>query len=252
MLQSLAVPRLLAGVLLAACSGLAVAQPPAPPAPAPPAAEAQAGEASARAGEGGNVYMAGARVRPEGPVLGDFFGVGGRVIVDHPVAGDAAVAGASVDVRAPVGDDVRAAGGDVSIESAIAGELFASGGTVTLTRAAAIGRGATLYGSSVRMDGRIDGDLRAGAQRILIDGLVRGNARLEGEEIELGPQARIEGSLRYASGTALQRAEGAVVTGAVTREQRARPPREERTEPGVGRHWDDERGTAGWVGGVLS
>lgn len=248
-MNTLRSPRpLLAGVLLAACCGLAGAQVPQVPASGPqPPQEPPA----ASAGLGPNVYMAGAQVRPAGPVGGDFAGMGGRVVVDHPVQGDAAVAGASVDVRAPVGDDVRAAGADVSIESAIGGELFASGGAVTLTRDASVGRGATLYGSSVRVDGRIEGPLRAGGQRIVIDGEVRGDARLDGGEIELGPRARIHGALRYASDSALSRAEGAVVTGPITREERARKPREHaRVERSAQREWVAEG--PGWMGGVLS
>lgn len=250
---------LLAGLLLAAC-GLAAAQAPQAPATSPagpaaapgPAPQAQAGP-PASVSIGRNVYMAGAQVRPAGPVGGDFAGVGGRVIVDEPVEGDAAVAGGAVDVRAPIGDDVRAAGASVSIESTVAGELVASGGMVTLTQDATVARGATLYGGEVRVDGRVQGPLRVGAQRIVVNGVVGGNARLEGGEIALGPQARIQGDLVYASPTPLERAEGAVVTGAVTRQAGDWTPRgERRFERRFERRWEYDGTVAGWVGGVVS
>jgi len=196
-----------------------------------------------------NVYAGGGQVHPSGPVRGDFTAGGGKVVVDQPIGGDASVAGGSVDIRASVGDDVRAAGGDVSIESAVAGELFAAGGNVSVTPAAAVGRGATLYGSSVEVDGRIDGDLNVTAQKISINGEVRGNTRLVAEEIELGPQARIRGTLSYASKAELKKAAGAMIAGAVTREE-DHPGQSNR--PGRDGGW--ERSVQGpyWISSAIS
>ena len=98
------------------------------------------------------------------------------------------------------------------------------------------------------MDGRIDGELRATAQKITIDGEVRGNARLVAEEIELGPKARIGGSLSYESRSELKKAEGATIGGAVTRHQ---DPSNQR---GAGGSWERSGAVSGppWVGGVMS
>jgi len=217
------------------------------PAPAQ-TGHAGAGSSTATATDNRNVYAGGGQVRPSAPVNGDFTAAGGKVVVDQPVGGDASLAGGSVDVRAPVGDDVRAVGGDVSVESTIGGELFAAGANITLTRAAAVGRGASLYGSSVSIDGRIDGELRATAQKITIDGEVRGNARLVAEQIELGPKARIGGGLSYVSRSDLKKAEGATIGGAVTRHQDASSRR------GAGGGWEWAGAVQGpsWVGGVMS
>jgi hypothetical protein len=212
-------------------------------------AAAQSGDAPAGATTptaARNVYAAGGQVRPAMPVTGDWTAAGGKVIVDQPVAGDATVAGGSVDVRAPVGDDVRAAGGDVSIESKVAGELFAAGANITLTPAAIVGRSATLYGSSIAIAGRVDGDLRATAAKVVIDGEVAGNARLVAEEIELGPKARIGGAISYASRSDLKKAEGAVIAGAVTREREAPGPRAD------GRQWEPSIQVPAWAGGVIA
>lgn len=210
-------------------------------------AAAQAPTASSRTGDR-NVYAGGGQVRPAGAVEGDFAAAAGKVVVDQPVGGDASLAGGSVDVRAPVGDDVRAVGGDVTIESTVGGELFATGGNISLARAASVARSATLYGSSVEIDGRVDGDLRATARKVTIDGEVRGNVRLVAEEIELGPTARIGGTLTYASASELKKAEGATVAGAVTREQQA-PRGDERARTG---QWEKSVQVPSWGGGILS
>ncbi|MFC5498912.1 hypothetical protein ACFPOE_15290 [Caenimonas terrae] len=188
-----------------------------------------------------NVYSAGGQVRPAGPVEGDFIAAGGRVVLDQPVRGDAALAGGSVDVRAPVGDDLRAVGGDVRIDSTVGGELFVTGGNVTLAGAARVTQGAKVYGGAITMDGRVDGPLEAGAQKISLNGQIGGDARLTAEQIELGPDARIAGALHYASGTELKKAAGATVVGAITREERAAG------EPTVvrQRQWGGATGTLG-------
>ena len=170
---------------------------------------------------GRNIYLAGGQVRTASAVEGDLFAAGGRVIVDQPVRGDAALAGGSVDVRAAVGDDLRVAAGSVSIESSVGGELFASAGSITLTPTARVGNAASLFAGSVTIDGKIDGPLKVYAQKIVLNGQVSGDAHLAGEQIELGPTAKIGGALSYASAAGLKQASGASIGGAITREVRS-------------------------------
>lgn len=164
-----------------------------------------------------NVYQAGSSVRHGTAVDGDFVAAGGKVVVDQPVKGDVMAVGGSVDIRGAVGDDVRAAGGDVTIESTIGGELFASGGSITLAKAARIVGPASLYGGTVVIDGKVEGPLTAGAQKIMVNGELNGETRFRAEQIEIGIAGRINGPLSYSSPNELRRAEGATVTGAITR-----------------------------------
>lgn len=183
-----------------------------------------------------NVYAGGAQVRPGGPVEGDFMAGGGRIVLDQPVGGDAALAGGAVDVRAPVAGDLRAMGGDVTLESSVGGELVASGGQVNLRSGTTVAGPARLYGAAVTIDGRIDGNLNAGAQKVTINGEVRGDAHVDGGEIVLGPQARIGGVLSYASESELKKAETATVAGGITRREAGGPAGAARTpqRPGPG------------------
>lgn len=187
--------------LLLAASGLAAAN----------IAKDQASQASR------NVYLASGHVRPGALVEGDLMAVGGKISVDHEVKGDATLAGGSVEVLAPVGDDLRVAGGDVNIASAIGGELFATGGNVTLNKAASVGRGASLFGSVVAIEGTVDGPLEVGAQKVVINGVVTGDVALSAAEIELGQSAKIGGALNYTSQVEMRRSPGASVTGAISR-----------------------------------
>lgn len=167
-----------------------------------------------------NNYAAGGQVRTPHAVEGDFFAAGGRVLVDQPVKGDATLAGGSVDVSAPVGDDVRAAGGDVNINSTVGGELIASAGNITLTRDSRIANAVSLFAGSVAINGKAAGPLNVRAQTIVLNGEVSGDARLVAEHIKLGPTAKIGGALSYASSTDLEKTDGAVIAGVITREDR--------------------------------
>ncbi|MEJ7929571.1 hypothetical protein WG922_06250 [Ramlibacter sp. AN1015] len=200
-----------------------------------------------------NVYAAGGKVQPEAPVRGDFSGAAGRVELDQPVSGDAALAGGSVVVRAPVAQDLRIGAGDVSLDSTVGGELFVMGGNVTLSPATRIARGARLYAGELTIGGRIGETLEARARRIVLDGEVGGDVDLSARQIELGPNARVAGALRYSAPTELVMAPGATVAGAITRESgRAEPSAAARREgPAAAgeRTWGLR--IAGWVGGTL-
>src|SRR4051812_48933168 len=153
-----------------------------------------------------NIYSAGGVVRTTAPVLGDYTAAGGHVLVDHAVSGDANLMGGSVEVRAPVGDDLRVAGGDVRITAPVGGELLVMGGNVDLATGLVVGREAQIFGSKINVAGRIEGNLDAKGDRVVINGEVRGDARVYASEVELGPQAKIGGELHYYSDHELVRA----------------------------------------------
>lgn len=198
---------------------------------------ASAALAGPAAAEDRNIYTASGEVRTSRPVAGDLFAAGGRIIVEHPVGGDAALAAGTVEVRAPVADDLRVMGGSITVDNKVGGDLVAAGADIALRPGAAVAGGADLSAANIVVEGRIDGALRARAERIRIDGEVRGPVSLEGEQIELGPKARILGALTYASAAGISRAEGAVVGGPLTREAgplgRAGRPGPAAAEPGL-------------------
>ncbi|MEJ8839545.1 bactofilin family protein [Ramlibacter sp. AN1133] len=163
-----------------------------------------------------NVYLAGGEVRSAVPVQGDFVAAGGRVLVDQAVGGDLLAAGGAVEVRAPVAEDARVVGGDVTLRSRVGGELFATGGHVALGPEASVGGRTALYGGTVSIAGRLGGELEVAAQKVTLDGEVQGDVRINAEDIELGPAARIGGGLRYVSGSELKMAPGARIGGVIT------------------------------------
>jgi cytoskeletal protein CcmA (bactofilin family) len=200
-----------------------------------------------------NVYLANGQVHTTQAIEGDLMAAGGRVSVDHAVKGDANLAGGSVEVRAPVGDDLRVAAGSVTLASTVGGELVLSAGSVTLTPSAAVAQGARLYGGTVTIGGNLAGPLTVSAQKIYLNGEVKGDVRLMAEVIELGPQAKLGAALSYGSPTEMIKAPGAVVLGTVTREDRSTGDYGKHRE---GADHDSamhmQASGPGWGGGVLA
>ena len=202
-----------------------------------------------------NVYLTSGQVHTSQAVEGDLMAAGGRVSVDHAVKGDASLAGGSVDVRAPVGDDLRVAAGSVTLASTVGGDLVLSAGSVTLTPLATVAQSTRLFGGTITMGGNLAGPLTVSAQKIYLNGEVKGEVRLEAELIELGPQAKLGGALSYASPTELLKAPGAVVLGPVTREDRStghygkNGDRAERDHDSSMRSMNASG--SGWLGGVF-
>ncbi|HEY1230593.1 MAG TPA: polymer-forming cytoskeletal protein [Ramlibacter sp.] len=168
--------------------------------------------------DGGDVYAAGGDVRTGGPIRGDFGAAGGKVALDEPVAGKAWLVGGAVEAKAPVRDNLHVAAGDVVVDDVVGGKLYVAGGQVTLGPDAVIGGGARLFGGRVTVGGRIDGDLHVSARRVVIDGDVRGNVSVRADTVELGPDARIGGTLRYSARDELRKDQGAVV-GSIVRQR---------------------------------
>ena len=149
------------------------------------------------------LLFAGTVAASEAPTIAPGFYVGGNVDITEAVDGPVRAAGGTVTLKAPVNGDVAIAGGDVAIEGAIKGDVRAAGGDVR------------------------------------IDGPVTGDATVAAGTLELGPNARIEGRLKF-HGDDLRRDPAAQVAGGIERNR--------------GRHWSlhhertaAERFMHGWI-----
>jgi cytoskeletal protein CcmA (bactofilin family) len=169
--------------------------------------------------EAGNGYYSGGELAVNEAVQGDLFAAGGRVTVAQPVGADAAIAGGNVDIRSDIAQDLRAAGGSVRIGGQIGGELLAAGGTVNVADSAAVSGASLLAGSEVIVDGRLGRSAKIYANRIVFNGEIDGDAHFYAQEIVLGPNAKIDGNLFYASAAPLPEEDLAKVTGRVLREK---------------------------------
>lgn len=162
-------------------------------------------------------FTAGGTVSVTKPVAGDLVAAGGNVDVAAEIGGDAVIAGGNVRLGAPLRQGLYTAGGRVSVNTTVQRNARIAGGTVEIGPQAMIGGNVTIGGGEVRISGAIDGYLQAGGGRVIIDGTVGGDVEVGSGRVELGPNARINGRLRYASRDELQRDPGAEVKGGVER-----------------------------------
>lgn len=169
---------------------------------------------------GADRFAAGCPVSVVLPVAGDLLAAGCNVAVLAEVGGDVVAMGGNVLLAAPVKQGVYAAGGRVSIDAPVQRNVRIAGGRVDLGPNSIIAGNVTVGGGKVEIDGAIGGYLQVGAGSVRINGPVTGDVELGAGEVELGPNARIEGKLRYASGEEVRRDPAAQVRGGVERIER--------------------------------
>ena len=158
--------------------------------------------------------------RPAAPAAqqrlgGDLFATGGSVDVDAAVAGDALALGGKLRIGAEVEHSVFAAGGQVTVNGRVGRNLRAVGGQVELGPKAEVTGNLSVAGGQVRLYGQVGGHVQSAGGRLLIDGPVGGDVLATSGQVELGPNARIAGKLRYRSGEALRQDPAAQVAGGV-------------------------------------
>jgi len=164
---------------------------------------------------GGDHFIAGGAVTVGRPVDGDLVVTGGDVDVDAAVAGDLFALGGKLRVSGDVGGSIAAAAGQMTIDGKVGRNLRIAGGRVELEKRSEIAGNVSVGGGQVRLWGNVHGHVLAGGGRVLIDGPIGGDVVVGGGEVELGPNARIAGQLRYRSGQPLRQDPDARVSGGI-------------------------------------
>jgi cytoskeletal protein CcmA (bactofilin family) len=154
---------------------------------------------------------------PEVPTLhpnGDLLAVNEVLLISDSVQGDVMLAGRTLEfdgfsggsylggagdqtVAGRVEGSVRAAGGTVELQASVGRNVTLAGGSIMVRDEAEVEGNAYLAGGSVRLDGAVSGDVYVGAGDVVLDGDVGGDVRVESGALRIGPDARIDGELRY-------------------------------------------------------
>lgn len=167
--------------------------------------------------QGTDTFVAGDSARISRPVGGDLLAAGGELHLAAPVAGDIVAVGGSVRLGGSGNQNLYAAGGSIALEGTLARNARVAGGNLSVGPGASISGNASLAGGRVELLGTVGGYLQASGGRVLIDGRVGGDVEALAGELELGPNARIGGRLRYRGGTPLKQDPAAQVAGGIER-----------------------------------
>ncbi|MEH6717178.1 hypothetical protein [Parasphingorhabdus flavimaris] len=158
-------------------------------------------------------FYAGNEIRIKASSEDDIFAAGDTIRVDATTADHLILAGGEIDIKDIEVDDIIAAGGDLDLRSgSVRDDVIAAGGMVTLHPALQVAGSAIVSGGEVRINAPIRKELGVAANRIFLNSAVDGNVKLMGDEITLGPKARLGGNLQY-RGEDIEISPGAVITG---------------------------------------
>lgn len=108
--------------------------------------------------------------------------------------------GGNVEISEPTAGPVNLVGGQVRVEAPVQGSLRAAGGQVEVGPAALITGNAFLAGGNVVVKGPVQGDIHVGGGQVTLDGPVTGDAFVAAGSLNLGPNARVEGRLKFRGG----------------------------------------------------
>ena len=179
-------------------------------------------------------YGAGRAIEILAPIDGDLVAAGGSIDLQAEVTEDVIVAGQTITVNGPVGDDLRAAGGNINIKAPISGHLAAAGGTVTVDPSSRVEDWAWLAGGQVDIAGSV-GSLRAVGETVIVSGVVRGDADISADHLQIKPGAVVEGNLFWRSRYEPEMSDEARIEGTIER------------KPST----DSDSGNGGWLGRIV-
>ena len=137
-------------------------------------------------------------------------------------------------------------GGNVRITSSVGQDVSTAAGTVTIEGTGRVKGDVHVAGGEVLVLGPVEGSIHAGAGKVLIDAAVGGDVYVGAGQLELGPNTRIAGAVRYRGPGDIRQLEGAEVAGGIRAGGERRKAREERKRH---REWQGEehRGGGGWL-----
>jgi hypothetical protein len=167
----------------------------------------------------GDFYGLGQTITLSGEASRDVYALGGTVTTNAPVNEDLVVIGGAVQVHGEVKDDVRIIGGDIVIAEAVADDVVVVGGNIHILSTAKISGDVIFFGGEIRIDGPVEGTVYGTANVVRINARVGEDVSVRaGESFTLGDTADVQGNITYGSGAELVRAQGAVVSGTITRD----------------------------------
>jgi hypothetical protein len=152
-------------------------------------------------------------------VKGDLAAAGGHVTIDAPIDGYVMSAGRIVTLDGSVGNDLWAAGEEVAVNSAVSNNAMLAGRDVLVGKEAIVGNDARLAGNTVTMEGRVERNLRVGADTARIGGHVGGDVRAQARQVTILPDAVIDGDLVVRASAPPTISEGSRVLGEIRFEQ---------------------------------
>lgn len=200
------------------------AKPAAAPPPAAPSPSRGPGDDIWRAGAEINVvsdnhydvWAAGALANVRGAVAHELHAAGAEVDVDTATRGDTYVFGAIVSVAGTYGKDLYVAGARVSLNARVDGALKAGGARVLIRPQTEVRGPTQIAGADVVFAGVSHGRTEIIGDTVRIDGRIGGDLLVRARSVTIGKTARIDGNVTFQSFNEPVIVQGAVIHGRQT------------------------------------
>ncbi|MGL5004894.1 MAG: polymer-forming cytoskeletal protein, partial [Casimicrobium sp.] len=123
--------------------------------------------------------------------------------------------GGDVAVNKKVTQSLYAVSGKLFVNDAIGRNARVAGGQIEFSPISEVTGNVSAAGGRVSLKGKINGNVQAAGGVVLIDAIIGGDVEATSGQVELGPNAKIAGKLRYASRDPIFRDPAAKVAGSV-------------------------------------
>ncbi len=173
-------------------------------------------------------FIAGTDLIMTEEVPGDAILVGGRIATSGAIHGDEVAAGGQLELGADVDGGLYVAGGRVHLDGKVGRNARIAGADVEVGPQAEVQGGLTIGGGRVEFNGRVGKYLQIGARSARINGHVGGDLDVASAELDVGPNAVIDGQLTYYGPRAATIAAGAQIRGGVHYVERKPSPEHRR------------------------
>ncbi len=148
-----------------------------------------------------DAWLSGRSIVYAGDDLDDLFAMGDRVTDSGSLSGSAYLMARNVSVTGAIAVNLYAAGNNVELRAPVAGDAFLMGADVTV--AGPVNGDVRAGGSYVEIAAPVGESTLIGADSIYLNGAITGDAGFAANEIEFGPDARVDGVL-HLYGSALE------------------------------------------------
>ncbi len=148
---------------------------------------------------------------------------GNNLTINGNLRGSLVAFGDTVIVSGTVNNNLLAIGKSVTIKGNILSTTIIMADSVFIDKTAVIGGELIVMAREVIIEGTLKRDLKFGAGRMVISGIVNGNVRGETGTLIIGDNATIKGNLNYRSEAEISPAESERVTGEILHLSRTKP-----------------------------
>ncbi len=163
----------------------------------------------------GDAAVAAGSVRVIGVVRGDALIASGEIQVLGDVGGDIRALAGQYEQTGTASGEVSLAAGSIVLDGEVGDDFWAVGEDIELRSESRIGQDARIAGEDVLIKGRIDGDLDVVADQVAIDAQIGGDLVIDARRIIIGPDATINGRLRWRSQSMPMISDDAIIHGGV-------------------------------------